>query len=198
MMQTVGLADFFEGLAMTDVSAQLDSNASSDMAGGGVNRASYGTRIWHGSVSIARLAYARADEVAAKLQYLQEADVLLRLTPGHLVRATRTAGTVEEIDVTDRRIVTLSDQLVDGAIFDIEFGSKRSMHRIVNKLRDRVSFGVSAAEYTVVPALPFGVAVADVVGMGRPEIDAVLTDASLASYQAVLAGTAGFSWVQFY
>ena len=197
-MQTVVLADFFEGLATTDATIQLDSNTSSDTAGGGVSRASYGTRFWHGSVNIARMPHVDADAVSARLQFMQEADVLFRIAPGHLVGVTRTAGTVEEISATDRRIVTLSDQLADGAIFDIEFGSKRTMHRVVNKLRERGSVSVNAAEYTVVPALPYGVAVDDVVGMGRPEIDALVTDASPANYQPVLVGTASFSWAQFY
>jgi len=195
-MQTLSLADFFSGLAITETMARLDINSTSDMAAKGVTRATYGTRVWVGTVSIAPSYHADADKLAAKLQYLQEADILFRLTPGHLAGKVRTAGTIREISASDRRIVTLSAQLDDGAMFDVEFAGKRSMHRVVRKLRDRSSLGAGSAEYTVVPPMPFGAAATNVIGMGRPEIVAAITDASLATYQAAIAGSASFEWAQ--
>ena len=188
------LDEFFAGLGMVSASAQLDDNTSASTTGGGsLNRASYGTRMWYGTVTLQMLQHADADKVAAKIQYLQEADAKFRLVPAQLLKNTRQFSTITAIDATDRRSVSLDDLLSEGDIFDVDLGGgRRSMHRVV------MVTNAGAKTHLVVPALPYAAEVADVIGYGKPEINAVLNDASLASYNAILTGTASFSWGQVY
>lgn len=189
-MPSLSLAEFFGDLAAISAKAYIDSNTSADEAGSGeLNRSSYGTRLWYGSVTIKRLRHDAADALAAKVQYLEEADVTFRVFRSEDKEKAITTGTVDAI-AADRRLVTLSEARSDGEVFGIAFSSgKLSMHRIVT---------VDGLVHTVVPALPFGVAVSDVATFGRPEIEAVLTQAQHPSVKRFRADSYSFSWIQTY
>jgi hypothetical protein len=189
-MGSLSLSEFFEGMKMSSVTAHLDSNTSTDETGEGtLNRATFGTRLWEGSAVIAANVQDDPDAVLAKIQYLQEADMTFRVAPGWKLGVTVTSGTVDAISV-DRRQVTLSEARAVGELFGITFNTtKRSMHRVI---------AVSGFEHTVVPALPFGVVVSDVVTFGKPEIDAVIVSADLGSYGAGSRGGIRFNWKQTY
>lgn len=189
-MNILKLADFFGDLAIVDVTAQIDSNTSTDEQGSGdLNRASYGTRMWYGSASIALAEHADVEPIIAKLQYLEEADVGFRLYPGWRFGSSVTTGTVTAVG-TDRREVMLSETRPAGDIFGVEFSTgKRQMHRVVQS---------SGFDHTVVPALPFGVDAGDAVTFGRPEIDAVVTSVRYPTFSAVVASGLFFEWRQTY
>ena len=191
-MATFSLADFFAGLASVTATAELDSDTSADETGGGVlNRASYGTRLWGGTVTIAPSYHADADAIAAKIQYLQEADVTFRVSPAWKMQAPVSTGAVSGISISDRRDVALGTaRLTDGAIFGIVAANgMRSMHRVATR---------SGPTHYVIPALPFAMAPNDIVTYGQPEIDAYLVSASLPTYRAVIADGVSFQWRQTY
>ena len=190
-MATFSLADFFAGLAMVSVTAELDSDTSADETGGGVlNRASYGTRLWGGTVTIAPSYHADADAIAAKIQYLQDADVTFRVSPAWKLQAPVSTGVVTGINISDRRKVAISPGLTEGAIFGIVAANgMRSMHRVAT---------LSGPTHFVIPALPYAMAPNDIVTYGQPEIDAYLVTASLPTYRPVIADGAAFQWRQTY
>lgn len=188
-MPVVSLSDFFDGLAIVEVTGQIDSDVSSDEDGAGViNRATYGTRLWYGTVALTPLRHAVADEVAAKIQYLEEADVTFNLFLNHLADNTPRNG-VMTITESDRRIVNLSEARPSGDIFGVSFGAgKKSMHRVV--------FNTGSLTHTVVPPIPFGAGGGATVTFDRPEIEAVLVKADLPTYRAKLAFGTSFQWRQ--
>jgi hypothetical protein len=189
-MPSLSLADFLSGLAVVSARAFPDINTSTDETGAGqLNRATFGTRLWTGDLTIKRLRFADSDALAAKVQYLEEADVSFRFCPVHYLENAATTGTVDAID-SDRRVVTLNEARPDGDIFGITFAtSKRSMHQVVSR---------SGFVHTVVPPLPFGVVPSDVTTYGRPEIDAVLTSANHPAFKRYKADGFRLYWKQTY
>lgn len=186
-MPLVSLESFFSKLAIIEVSAELSSNASRDENGSGsLNRASYGTRLWYGSVNIRSLPHADADVVAAKLEYIKEADVVFRISPAWKSSLTVSTGTVDFIS-GDRRQMLLSETLTEGEIFGVQYGDSRSMHRVVSS---------DGFFHLVVPPLPFGVNVNDPITVGKPEIDAVWDGSQLPKYRANAASGSQFDWIQ--
>jgi len=183
----MALADFFAGLAMVEATFSLDSNVSiSETGAGDLNRAAYGVRLWRGSVTLAPEAHADADALMAKIQYLEEADQVFRVCLPH--KAGETAGTISAIG-TDRREITLNAAQAVGSVLGISYasGARRSAHRVVT---------VDGLVHTVVPAVPLTVTTSDTTTYGRAEIDAVMEQASLGAYRAVIAQGLSFDWRQ--
>lgn len=190
MMHRVLLADFFSGLGRIRCTVDLDVNASRDEAGSGaVNRATYGTRLWRGEVSIRPEAHAQMSRIEAKMNYLKEADVIFEIEVDWRQTQTVSTGLLNAIDPGDRRRATFSTALQEGDFFGCVFGDAKSLHH--------VAF-VDGLDHVFTPPLPYAAQAGETLYFGRNKIDAMWVEGVSAKYDPAFAEGLSFSWQQFY
>lgn len=187
-MTTLSLGQFFGDLAVVEATAYLDENTSRSESGNGtINRAAYGTRLWRGDVRLSTSAHEDADRIDAKLQLLREADVSFDVSPAWRRSAPVGAAQITGILSTDRRIITVDEELLEGEWISLDVNGLKSMHRVV---LDR------GTTYSIVPALPLAVSVSQPITRGRPVINAVLDRTQPVRYRGSVAAGIEFSWIQ--
>ncbi|MEL7090259.1 MAG: hypothetical protein AAFN94_00855 [Pseudomonadota bacterium] len=205
MTRIITFSEFFGKIAKLSAVIELDSNTSGDETGSGeAARATYGTQLFRGTVTLQASDLASADSFSAKLALLKSADCVFEFTPLQAIDRQTIIDAIEGIG-DDRRDIYLQDTAnvlgaigaQEGAYFSVSYASgKRSLHQVALDRGTVSAPPFSGRHLVAVPPAPFSVLAGDTVVLGNPVVRAILDTATPHTFTTNLGSGATFNWVQ--
>lgn len=204
------LATFFGALKVAAFSIRLGEASLVGRTGGGeLIRSDYGARLWQGSITIAPVANANVEDVAALVHVLQDSRASFLIYPLHRRKALLEASTAEPMGQinslpTDNRLLTLKGlpagfKITRGDFLSFTYSSspvRYALHQAVESITANGS-GVTG-QFEVIPPIRPGAAVDANVQTTRARCKAVMVPGTYrpAGFTPEGAAAISFDWMQ--